>query len=189
MKIDNDFLIDLYNLKGLKRYNTHFKIHDESVAEHSYYVSLFSMIIADTFDVNDKTKLLVVKKAMLHDLPEIVTSDIPHPTKERFPRIKEILEDAEDEILEEYLNNPKEFFVKTNKSFEVIADIIVKLADKISVIQFCLVEQKLGNTTVDHIIVDAKESVTELVFNYISNKIPDNQEKRIQEIKNVFQIK
>ena len=40
-------LLDFYHLKSLVRYNTRLKLTSETVAEHSYFVSLFTMIICE----------------------------------------------------------------------------------------------------------------------------------------------
>jgi putative hydrolase of HD superfamily len=74
----------------------------ESVAAHSYGVAYTAMALAQIIDKQiELGKLLAL--ALLHDLPEGISSDIPAPSWEHFPPgIKESVEESiMDEILGE----------------------------------------------------------------------------------------
>lgn len=73
-----EFLPHLAQLKHLKRSGwKRFNIPDiESVADHSFGITLLAYILADQLPVN-KEKLITM--ALIHDLPEAMTGDItPH---------------------------------------------------------------------------------------------------------------
>jgi putative hydrolase of HD superfamily len=66
----------------------------ENVAAHSYGVAFTAMLLAQVVDSPvDRGKLLSM--ALLHDLPEALTSDIPQPATRFFPAgLKETIEEA-----------------------------------------------------------------------------------------------
>lgn len=70
-----DFMIDIGKSKRLYRTGwVREKIKDpESVAEHSFRVSVLSMVLADQLGL-DKEKL--IKMALVHDLGEVITGDL-----------------------------------------------------------------------------------------------------------------
>ena len=55
--------------------------HQASVAEHSYYVALYSGILCDILDIQGSERLTVIEYALVHDVFETWTSDIPGPAK------------------------------------------------------------------------------------------------------------
>jgi putative hydrolases of HD superfamily len=73
----------------------------ESVAEHTFGVATLSLLIGDTIDGLDRGKLLAI--AMLHDLAEVLMSDLPASAK-RFIGAA-LKHDAERSALEEMLAN------------------------------------------------------------------------------------
>ena len=50
------YLIDVYRLKNVVRYNTRNVIKKESVAEHSFYVALFTLKICNDYNVDPRTE-------------------------------------------------------------------------------------------------------------------------------------
>lgn len=107
-------------------------------------------------DKNTERKVLVM--ATLHDLPETVTSDIPHDVKERFPEFDKILKKIEDNYYME--NYPKYYYDMCTKNDLVIG--ILRLADAYSVKQFCLNEMELGNnsTSINKILSDVEARIS-----------------------------
>ncbi|MFQ5855625.1 MAG: HD family hydrolase [Anaerolineae bacterium] len=56
----------------------------ESVADHTYGVALTALLLADLIDETvDRERLLIL--ALLHDLAESITGDIPSPASRFFP--------------------------------------------------------------------------------------------------------
>jgi putative hydrolase of HD superfamily len=74
----------------------------ESVADHSFGVAFVSLLLADLVDQPlDRAKVLTI--ALLHDLPESVTGDIPSPAMRYFP--PDAKRKAENEIVEALLDD------------------------------------------------------------------------------------
>jgi len=74
----------------------------ESVAEHSFGVTFIALLLMEMIDHPlDKNKVLTI--ALLHDLPEGITGDIPSPAVAHFP--PNAKRDAELAVLKHQLNN------------------------------------------------------------------------------------
>ncbi len=137
----NEYLELIYRLDYLIRYSNVPRIHDESVAAHSFCVAaiLFKLYEEYDFDLG-----IALQIAICHDIPELKTNDLSHETKKLFPEIKEILKKAERIVLEEL---PKEI----SKGWELYQDessteaLVVHLADAMQCRQYSITEVNMGN--------------------------------------------
>lgn len=139
-------LLDIYKLKDVIRYNCRKHLKDESVAEHSFYVALLTLMICDEKNIKDEgiiTRSLI--KALLHDMPEIELNDITHNVKEKL-HLNEFLKKYEDEYYAEKF--PAYADLMSNNDDNIV-NTIVLLADAMSVRQFCMNEVVLGNKSKD----------------------------------------
>ncbi|BCG50111.1 HD domain-containing protein [Ralstonia phage RP13] len=78
--------------------------HRNTLAEHSFAVSYYALLIYQQCNLRnfvDKGDLL--HYCMIHDIPEIVTADIPANVKKLVPEIKSLLNKVEDMIYNEHL--------------------------------------------------------------------------------------
>ncbi|GMQ78664.1 MAG: HD family hydrolase [Anaerolineae bacterium] len=122
----------------------------ESVADHSYGVAYTAMALAQIIDEQIVLgKLLAL--ALLHDLPEGISSDIPAPSWDYFlPGIKETVEDSiMDEILGEgsYTTLLKELWKEWVLGESAEAK-LVDDADKLDrFLQALVYENQTGNRT------------------------------------------
>ena len=155
--ISDEELMQLYQLKDVIRYNCRKHLKDESVAEHSYYVALFAMMICNKHHVSDKTKIDAISKALLHDLPEIETNDITHDVKEKL-HLRPLLKKYEDEY---YEKNFKQNAALMKDDSDNLVNAIVLYADILSVRQFCMNEVIMGNKDKDimHILEDTNKRI------------------------------
>lgn len=138
-----DELDKVYILRDIRRYNNIFKIQDESVAEHSFFVALTLLLLSKYYAFDVVTAL---KMALVHDLAEIDVTDVPHNVKQRFPKLQEVLEECEIKAIEKY---DRREFVELNKELlegKTFEAKIVKFADNLSCVQYSGNEIKLGNT-------------------------------------------
>mgnify|MGYP003333497098 FL=1 len=94
----SDFVNDVYTLKALTRYNNKFKIISESVAEHSYFVSVLTLKLHDDYEFNLEKAL---KMSLIHDIPELHLSDVTHDVKRNFPKLADEVVKAEYVIMKE----------------------------------------------------------------------------------------
>lgn len=127
MKTQLDFII---NGSETKRYHTVRTISEETVAHHSHGVALLCTFLSP----NPSASLL--KAALMHDLAEHVTGDIPSPAKRAYG-ISEQVSDREDLLMRE-----AGLSIPTLTSEE---ERILKLADIFQGAIFCLRECEMGN--------------------------------------------
>jgi 5'-deoxynucleotidase YfbR-like HD superfamily hydrolase len=151
-------------LKDIKRFNTRSTIKQESVAEHSYFVVLYCIKICDKLNILEEgLRNDILVKAALHDIPEIDTSDIPHDVKQRSKELSDAIYEMEKQFytdkFPQYIhlfnrNNENERWQKVNT--------IVELADAYSVLQYILIECKLGNVSDE--IFEIRREVKERIY-------------------------
>jgi len=86
---------DINRLRYIKRFGTAFVLHPESVAEHSYYVSLYALFIA-TWVREQQDKEVdfeeLLTRCLVHDLEETRTGDFPRPFKYRYKALRTAIE-------------------------------------------------------------------------------------------------
>ena len=171
-KLSNEEIMSGYSLKKIIRYNHRSRLQDESVAEHTCFVSLFCLKIMAKLNLTHEEERQVLILAALHDAAESITSDIPHDVKANYPEMDCILEGIE-----------KDYYDKNWKSYcSILYDEnpliynILKLADSYSVYQWCLNEKSLGNSYdyLEKIFKDARERIDKYI-NIINNLINEKE--------------
>lgn len=135
-----DFTFEqVMRLSNLKRWGIVEMFREQSVAEHSYNVAMISAYIVDQLPNEVKSTHLreaVVNWSLVHDLPELITGDIPTPIKEL---IKTSLDGAEEDLFPQLMNY--------KKSHSKLAMAVCKAADLMDAIQyarkFCVDSRKV----------------------------------------------
>ena len=153
-----EYIHKIYILRDLKRYNNSLRIKEESVAEHSAFVSLIVLKLSEeyTFDIN-----AALKMALTHDLSEIYVTDIPHNVKDRFPHVKEAIEIAEKNTFIKEFPAISSYFLELLQGTSTEAK-IVQYADVLSCQQYAKSEMKLGNKSMQRVYDESVERATEL---------------------------
>lgn len=146
-RLSNEEIMNEYVLSSIIRYNNRIRLADESVAEHTCFVSVFCLKIMAQLDLDHETERQVLILAALHDMAESQTSDIPHNVKANYPEMESILEKIETDY---YKETWAKYFEVVYKPSDLVYNIL-KLADAYSVYQYCLNERNLGNRSPDAI--------------------------------------
>lgn len=152
--IQKDIRDYFQKLANMKRFNNSIHIHEESVAEHSFFVTLYTYYLCKkVFNLSDETTYLAVVKALIHDVHECYLSDIPHNVKKHSKELENTCLKVEEKFntivfpeITEKINN--------NKSKDLIEN-IVNISDILSVKQFSEIEQMFGNGLFDKILKKA----------------------------------
>lgn len=139
-------------LADMKRYNNRIKIKDENIAEHSFFVAYNIIKIGYDYKLPSDVVNEAVSMAIVHDYPEVFTSDIPHDCKQSHPELRSILVKVEREFLEEQMPELLDRYDKLNDKSS-LATLLVELGDAISVLQYSNREILLGNDTEDMRII------------------------------------
>ena len=180
--LSNEELMKEYVLKKIIRYNHRPRLQDESVAEHSFFVSIICLKIMAKIDVNKEVQRKVLIMSALHDTAESMTSDIPHDVKKRYPDMERML----NRIEKEYYEDNWSAYLEDMKAIDhdgQLAMAIVKLADAYSVYQWSINERELGSRSkvVLDILDDAKtriESWTRTINELTENKGAGNGSRK-----------
>lgn len=174
VRLSEDEIMREYVLSKIIRYNHRRRLQDESVAEHSFYVSLFCLKIMKSLDLSLEEQNQVLVLAALHDAAESKTSDIPHDVKKNYPEMEEILGQIENDYYHEVWKEYEDIILHRSE----LVHAIVKLADSYSVYQYCLNEKSLGNVSDDiqEIYFDCQKRI-EMWINKINEEIEKENRK------------
>ena len=122
-------LTNLYQAGAVKRWHTKLTIKEQDVAAHSWGVAMVCMKIAP----QDHE---LMRAALLHDMAEVESGDIPYPFKKKWPTIKEELDVHEVQFNAE---NGATCFLNARQTH------MLKWADMFELLLWCKRELKLGN--------------------------------------------
>tara|TARA_Y100000310_G_scaffold315600_1_gene366343 strand:+ start:2988 stop:3488 length:501 start_codon:yes stop_codon:yes gene_type:complete len=153
---DLDTLCKVMNSGDVKRYHTLPTIGEQTNATHSWGVA----VIATYLHPNLSAKILL--KALMHDVGEIETGDIPAPVKWENPELKKQLH-----LLEE----------KVAKNLEIDYELteyeqtIFKQADMFELLFFCVKQRRLGNRHINHVFSNGVEKLSDGNLNEQGNKL------------------
>ena len=145
----DEFLEKIYHLKNINRYSSRNVIRYETVAEHSFFVALIALHICDEYNVDDKTKLKVLIKSILHDMPETELNDITHDVKEML-NLRQLLFSYESD----YYKREFPMYSELMNTTDDLSQAIVDYADSLSVKQYTDNEIQLGNNTNDIFVIN-----------------------------------
>ena len=147
------FFAMLSRMKNIRRWALMRNTRSENICEHSHEVAVVAHALAlltnrhygGQVDVNRCVLL-----AVYHDVPEILTGDMPTPVKYYNPAIREayrqVEESACDKLLEMLPEELREEYSPLLLSEDESAEwLIVKAADKISALIKCIEELSQGN--------------------------------------------
>jgi 5'-deoxynucleotidase YfbR-like HD superfamily hydrolase len=151
------------------RYNNRIRLKDEDLAQHSYYVAYNIMSIGHDFNIKQEVIEKAVCRAIIHDLDEQFTSDIPHDCKVEFPELKQMV----SKIGLDYIKKRADFATKYFEDYstkEDLANLLVDTGDAISVLQYVNRERLLGNITKEMklIYIDTKKRLN-ILFKKLKN--------------------
>lgn len=153
----------LQRMSFMKRFNNAVHIHEENVAEHSFYVAMYAYALCDELRIGGVLRQIIIEKALVHDVHESIVSDIPHNVKKMDADVEHFFESYERHY------NRKNFtqLEKTyNGLFAVdqgICDLVVTLADVLSVRQYAELEVSLGNKHFEEILEGTNNRISECI--------------------------
>lgn len=141
-------LMSTYPLSYATRYSLYRRAHDESVAEHCFYVALFVMVLHERYEFDLQAAL---KMALLHDIPELAVSDVNHKIKREYPEIAKALQRAEGEFIMRKLPQSMVSSYLAFTADDSPEALFVQYADALSVLQWYDNEVMMGNATVSFV--------------------------------------
>jgi 5'-deoxynucleotidase YfbR-like HD superfamily hydrolase len=147
----------LMRLRNVVRFSNSSRNSNETVAEHSFYVAMFSMLIYLDMEQRgffNKDNALDLRKmlmrALVHDVEESHSGDFIRTFKHSSPELSQAIENASTAfmhvIFNGILHDPKELVQAWMESKEnSLEGHIVRFADFLSVVSYIFNEVKRGN--------------------------------------------
>lgn len=121
----------LRNAGHVRRYHTLQTIGHQTVAEHSYFLTMILLELTQ-----GQASCRLIKAALFHDLPEVITGDIPATAKWKSPCLVTELKAMEDEFEDEH-----DLFVALTDEEKLL----LKFADMSELVLYSLDQLRLGN--------------------------------------------
>ncbi len=146
-------------LRHVVRFGNCHRVHDESVAEHSYFTALYAMFLGEWCNARnpssvDMAKLL--KSALLHDVEEARSGDFPRPFKYSSAAVRDALNEASGvafvQCVESLVKNNAHAVQRlkglwTDSKDRSLEGRIVAFADYLSVVGYLWLEVAGSNVT------------------------------------------
>jgi|GEM_PF-58216 len=150
-----NFFAMLSRMKYINRWNLMRNTIEENIAEHSLDVGIIAHALGVINNVYfngkvDPNRIAVV--AMYHDVPEIITGDLPTPVKYYSSEVKEAYDKVEYSAVKKLVRalpeEMKDIYkdIITGDYIDDESKKLVKAADKISALIKCVDERNMGNT-------------------------------------------
>lgn len=160
----------LSNTSTCYRYNGVHQTVNESIADHTMNMMIMARLIANDIQSRFSDKNIdigrLLTQILFHDADEVITSDIPRPTKYHNQQVKESLELVAVSALDSIQQGLKCFKYDTmiHESWtlakdETLEGSICKLVDFLQVVQKCYQENIIfNNHSFDSVIENLDES-------------------------------
>lgn len=156
-------------MKYISRWGLMRNSRPENIAEHSLEVAILAHLLCELRNRRFGGQIDVAKAVMAavyHDVPEIITGDLPTPVKYYDPDIKTAYKNVEKAASEKLLSTiPEDLRDSYRPFFDENTDPqiseIVKAADKLSALIKCIEERRSGNTD----FLDAEAQTLESIKN------------------------
>lgn len=132
----------LYRDAGaVKRYHVKRTLRQQSVAEHTFGMMMLLKQVLEGPGAIAVDWCNLYGAVLHHDLPELFTGDIPAPIKRAHPQLGPLLESIESELAPLHRTDHEAQLSATELS-------LIKWADRIELVLWCLEEYRMGNTYV-----------------------------------------
>lgn len=163
-----NFFAMISRMKYINRWGLMRNTISENIAEHSLEVGMIAhalAVINNIYFQGDIEPNQVAVAAMYHDVPEIITGDLPTPVKYFAPEIRDAYKTVEETAIEKLISSlPMEMqpvfenvISEDARTYECHK--LVKAADKISALIKCVEERRMGNLDFAQAEAATKESI------------------------------
>ena len=136
---------------AVKRFHVKRTLRQQTVGEHTFGVLMLLRMVLPG-GANGDDLILFMVATMHHDLPELVTGDIPAPVKRRAPALAAELDKLERTAEDLYVDIRLDPAEKT----------MLKWADTMELVLWCMEERDLGNRNLDRTVSRALGYIHEM---------------------------
>jgi len=130
----------LYRDAGaVKRYHVKRTHRTQTIAEHTFgMLMLVKQVTEGHGDYGLQSRSTIYEAILHHDLPELMTGDIPAPIKRAHPELGPLIDSIERDLYPLY----QEFRLDLTQEEAAL----LKWADRMELVLWCLEEFRMGNT-------------------------------------------
>lgn len=136
---------------NIKRFHTVLTIGEQTIASHSWNVAMIVMTIKPDASTN------LLKAALVHDMAEIETGDIPAQVKWSCVRLANAVKDIEEDFEAEH----DIIFPLTEEEA-----LILKIADMMELVQYVHEQWKMGNRHLEGAFIRGVDYLNRLELNH-----------------------
>lgn len=169
--MSHSFFAMFSRMKYIDRWALMRNTRKENLSEHSLEVAAIAHALAVISNEKYAENHNCERAALLgiyHDMPEIITGDMPTPIKYGNPQLRQAYKTVEREtashlvsMLPDYMQaSYSGFFVKQDADAKLWK--LVKAADKISALIKCIEEEKAGNSEFSSAKISTEKIISEL---------------------------
>lgn len=167
----NSFFAMHSRMKYIARWSLMRNTMKENISEHSNDVAAIAHAIAVIKNLRYNGNINAERVAVMglyHDMPEIITGDMPTPVKYHSKSLRKEFEEVENLACENLLNSLpddmkdiyEDYFFQKEEDMYLWK--IVKAADKISALIKCIEEVNTGNMDFSDALKSTKKSIDEM---------------------------
>lgn len=169
--MNNHFFAMHSRMKYINRWSLMRNTQKENIAEHSNDVAAIAHAIAVIKNTRFGGSVNCERAAVLglyHDMPEIITGDMPTPVKYHSKAMRDEFKEVENEACSKLLSMLPEDMKPYYEPcfFEKEEDLylwkIVKAADKISALIKCIEEKSAGNKEFSNALLSTREAIQKM---------------------------
>ncbi len=167
-----------HRLSHVYRFSSYPVTRRESVAEHSYFVALYSYLIGmDLIDCGHSIDMgELLSRALVHDLDESMTGDFLRYVKYSSDDLKNALNKVSVVMIKRMVNELGNYYAERHWAAAKANDLegeIIQVADLSSVISYVAEECKGGNKHVTYILTECCDYINKFIdANYDSAVVP-----------------
>lgn len=155
---------DLRTLSHVPRWSVLRVIQRQTVADHSYYVSVYAGMLGATEKLGNDEAVSLLLNALWHDVPEVFTGDIPGPVKRAV---------VNADFMQSYeVRGMLDRFNLTKKEISPKVRLLLKFADLLDEVCYLTSEERIGNKEAEralevsqarlfNLIIQSKDSLTQ----------------------------
>lgn len=157
----------LYRDAGaVKRYHVKRTIRQQTVAEHTFGMLMLVKQVTEGYGAYGlQARASLYEAIMHHDLPELMTGDVPAPIKRAHPELGPLIDSIEQDMYPLY----RELTLTQEEAS------LLKWADRMELVLWCLEEYRMGNTYV-------KDTIRRGIGWILAGHMPDCCRKLTQEV-------
>lgn len=149
----SSFPAELRTLSVVSRWNIVWTLTNDTVANHSFFVTLYAREIAQILSWPGPMADLMFY-ALMHDAEEFVTGDIVGPTKREIVDNKRAKAYIQAKMEQRVPKQARELHDLEHSTYGDDIKLIVKAADRLDALLFLTMEKRLGNGVIAPLIPD-----------------------------------